>query len=191
MNPKFEQNEKNMISICFDLETTGVDTRTCEIVELAAVAFNYDARTRGGPRIVSEFSSLVKPVFNDPGAVAIHKISDAMLKREDGIDVVGQRFLEWLDTLPSGKRVWIGHNIRRFDVPILRRVLGFDRRLRGSIFDTLEVAKKVYPHCKSKKLTSLYMYINPSARTSGAHRALYDVKMNIELAIDELKRLNA
>ena len=180
-----------MTSICFDLETTGIDTKTCEIVELAAVAFNYDCRTRGGPHIVSEFSSLVKPEFNDPGAVAIHKITDAMLEHEQDIDVVGPRFLKWLDTLPSTKRVWIGHNIRRFDVPILRRVLGFDKRLRGPLFDTYEVAKTVYPNCKSKKLTSLYRYLNPKARTNGAHRALYDVKMNIVLACDELRRLNA
>jgi DNA polymerase III epsilon subunit-like protein len=180
-----------MANVIFDLETTGLDVQTCEIVELAAIAFDYDCRTRSGPKIISEFSSLVKPKFNDPAAVAIHKISDAMLEHAEGIEVVGRRFLEWLDTVPTSKRCWIGHNIRDYDVPILRRVLNYDKRLRGHLFDSYEIAKQVYPHQRSKKLTSLYKHLRPNARTNGAHRALCDVKMNLAVAIDELKRLNA
>ena len=180
-----------MATICFDIETTGLDTATCEIVELAAIAFDYDSRTRGGPTIVSEFSSLVKPVFNDPAAVAVHKITDDMLEHAAGIGVVGKRFLEWLDTVPTSKRCWVGHNIRRFDVPIMRRLLGYDERLRGHLFDTLEATRELYPNQRSKKLTSLFKYLRPNAKINGAHRALYDVKMNMVVAIDELRRLNA
>jgi len=179
-----------MSCILFDLETTSLSTATAEIVEIAAIAFDYDSRTRGAPKIVSEFSSLVKPVFNNPAAVAIHHISDAMLQEEASIDVVGNRFLKWLDTVPSSKRCWVGHNIRHYDLPILYRCLHYDKRLQGRCFDTLEIANTVYPYGRSKKLTSLYKYICPN-QAFVAHRAMSDVKMNLAVAIDELQRLNS
>ena len=140
-----------MSRIVFDLETTGLDTETTEIVEIAAIAFEYDSCS--GPTIVSEFSSLVKPIFNDPSAVAIHGLSDDQLADADGIDVVGHRFLEWVATVPTTKRWWIGHNIRRYDMPILRRCIGPNKLLDGYLFDTLEVAQQVYHSRQNKKLT--------------------------------------
>jgi len=179
-----------MSCILFDLETTSLSIDTAEIVEIAAIAFDYDSRTRAEPKIVSEFSSLVKPVFNDPAAVAVHHISDTMLEGAKSIAVVGERFLKWLDTVPSSKRCWVGHNIRQYDLPILRRCLRYDKRIQGHYFDTLEVARSVYPHHRSKKLTSLYKYICPG-QSFVAHRAMGDVKMNLAVAVDELHRLNS
>lgn len=179
-----------MSCIVFDLETTSLSIDTAEIVEIAAIAFEYDSRTRSSPKIVSEFSSLVKPVFNTPSAVAIHHITDDMLLKEKSIDVVGERFLQWLDTVPTSKRCWVGHNIRCYDLPILRRCLKYDKRISGHLFDTLEKAQIVYPR-RCKKLTSLYKYLRPNSKTTGAHRAMCDVRMNLVVAVDELLRLNA
>jgi len=178
-----------MSCVLFDLETTSLCTATAEIVEIAALAFDYDSRTRSGPKIVSEFSSLVKPVFNNPAAVKIHHISDAMLASEPSIAAVGASFLAWLDTVPTSKRCWVGHNIRHYDLPILQRCLHYDKRISGRCFDTLEVAEAVYPN-RRKKLVSLYNYLRPNAPCR-AHRAMCDVRMNLVVAVDELQRLNA
>src|SRR5262249_18733392 len=57
--------------VTFDTETTGKDTATAEIVDLAAVRV-----ARG--EIVGEFSRLIKPERGIPSAVAkIHGYSDA------------------------------------------------------------------------------------------------------------------
>ena len=181
-----------MNCIVFDLETTGLDTDTVEIVEIAAIAFNYDSCS--GPTIVSDFSSLVKPIFNNPGAVAIHGLSDEMLADADGIDVVGPCFLEWVATVPMTNRWWVGHNIRKYDMPILRRCIGGDsdpnKLLDGHLFDTLEMARHVYHPRQSKKLSSLYKYLRPDEDIQAAHSATFDVKMNLILAVDEFQRLN-
>lgn len=178
-------------NVCFDLETTSRWPRKAEIVEIAAVAFNYDARTRKEPVIVSSFQCLVKPKYNNPEAVKIHGITNEMLKDALSFKEVEPTFNSWLSETTVKDFVWVGHNIRRYDLPILKRQSCNKQRFDHAIFDTLEIARKVYTQQKRKNLVSLYTMLRGDSSGITAHRAMGDVTMNIVLACDELKLLNS
>lgn len=177
-------------NVCFDLETTSKYASKADIVEIAAIAFNYDCRTRNKADIIACFHSLVKPPWNDPSAVKIHGITDAMLHESKSIECVFPLFMDWVDEHAIKDFVWVGHNIRRYDLPILKRHCKHNSKLERDVFDTLEIARKVYKGQKRKTLTSLYAMLNGDVSDITAHRAMGDVKMNIVLACDELKQLN-
>lgn len=176
-------------NVCFDLETTSLSIHDAEIVEIAAIAFNFDGRTRIGPCVVDTFQSLVKPVFNNPNAVKIHGITDFMLRDAKPFDQILPEFLKWIGESTTDDFIWIGHNIRKYDLPILNRHANYHGNLHRSVFDTLEVARKVYKGRK-KTLASLYTMLEGENNDLTAHRALSDVKMNIVVACDELMKLS-
>lgn len=97
--------------VTYDLETTGLDTDTCEVVEIGAV------KVQDGQ--VSDFETLVKYVREmDPGAFNAHKITKEM--SETGLSPADaiRRFVVFVDGLPL-----VGHNIVRYDNRVLRRLL--------------------------------------------------------------------
>lgn len=117
--------------VTFDLETTGTDVATCEIVEIGA------ARVEGG-RLVDTFHALVRPVKPVPAsATAVHGYGDADLAEAERFEDVWPRFRSF-----AGDRVLIAHNAQRFDIPVLRRQAA---GLAGSqdlvFFDTLPLAR--------------------------------------------------
>ena len=122
-----------------DLETTGLDTDTCEVVEVAAL------KLRGafpGPLEVTDaYWSLVHPVGPvPPEASAVHHLVDADLEGAldaDGVAVNLCRFME-------GVQVTAGHNIVNYDAPVLRRFTGGAMRLTTTL-DTLRLAHHAWP----------------------------------------------
>ena len=179
--------------VCFDLETTHLRTHIAGIVELAAIIFNFDPEKDDKPTIISSFSTLLQPKGgNLPGAVRIHGITDDMLEGKPTFGEIKAEFTAWLDKHTQPDFVYVGHNIRHYDVPILKN--HFDdadkKYLAHKMFDTYEVARHVYHYASSKKLTSLYdMLAKTPDPDIVAHRALSDVKMSIFLACEEMKKL--
>ena len=105
--------------LAFDLETTGLDTNSAEIVQLAVVIANSKQDAK--------FSRLVLPEGDiDPGASSVHGFTREVLE-ERGARPFGEVWAEceaWLrETLASDTRplVWAAHNGAQFDQPILRR----------------------------------------------------------------------
>src|SRR5207248_21410 len=119
--------------VAFDLETTGKDTASCEIVEIAAV------RAEAG-RPVEEFHRLVKPgVPVEPGAQAQHGYSEEALKDAPGFSAVWPEFLRFVGADPL-----VAHNGQEFDIPVLRRMaarVGFDGQLTA--YDSLPLARSL------------------------------------------------
>lgn len=77
--------------VAFDLETTGVGPRSCQIVELGAVRFRLDGTEVGC------IEQLVDPGCPIPPAVTrIHGITDAMVRGMPTIAAVLPRLLEFL-----------------------------------------------------------------------------------------------
>ena len=176
--------------VCLDLETTGISTKTAEIVELAAICFSWEPGS-DSPKLFGSFQSLVKPLGeNHAAAVRVHGITDAMLQDEQTLDKVFVDFETWLKTVAVEDFVFCGHNIRRFDLPILKRLAPVPI-LERPLFDTLEVARVVYKTASSKKLSSLYQTVcKPIPGKIAAHRALDDVRMNVQLCVAEMKRIH-
>lgn len=92
-----------------DIETTGLGS-DARIIELGAV------RIRHG-RKVAEYSQLVNPEVPIPSKVTqITGITDRDVRRQPTISKALPRFLAF-----CGKDMLLGHNIERFDLPIIAK----------------------------------------------------------------------
>lgn len=156
--------------VVFDLETTGMFTKSDRIVEISAL------RVRRG-RIEKSFSSLVNPGRPIPyGASRVNHIYDSTVKDAPRIEEALSRFIEFI-----GEDVLVGHNIHRFDMHFIYRdsFSIFGGYPDNDYIDTLPLAKKLLPVLEHHGLTSIADYYGIS--TQGAHRALNDCYMNQEI----------
>jgi DNA polymerase III epsilon subunit family exonuclease len=143
-----------------DLETTGKEVQTAEIVEIAAV------RVRNG-KIVGEYQTLVRPrVPITSGARDTHGISEEDVADKPYFEEVWPAFRDF-----CGSDVLIAHNGYTFDFPILRRMaMDLPRGKDFSTYDTLPLARTL--HATSRRLEHLAKrYDIP---TGQSHRALDD-----------------
>jgi DNA helicase-2/ATP-dependent DNA helicase PcrA len=146
----------------FDIESTGLDTKRCEIVEIAAV------RVRDG-RPTAEFHSLVKPrVPIEPGATAIHQIDAAKVANAPYFEQIWATFRDF-----CGGDVLVAHNGEDFDFPVVRRMA---RGLPGvatlATYDSMPLAYEITP--ASHRLEDLArQYSIPTGRS---HSALDDAR---------------
>ncbi len=149
--------------VTFDLETTGMDTASCEIVEIAAV------RAEAG-KPLEEFHRLVKPgVPVEPGAQMQHGYSDADLAGAPSFAQVWPEFLAFVGADPL-----VAHNGQEFDIPVLRRMaagLGFNGHLTA--YDSLPLARSL--DRGNAKLVSLAQRYGVDV--GRAHHALDDARM--------------
>ena len=140
-----------------DLETTGQDVATAEIVEIAAV------QVRNGVP-VEELASLVRPrVPIDPGAARTHRITEQDVARAPYFEEVWPKVQAF-----CGNDILVAHNGYQFDFPLLRRMSGADL----CTFDTLPLARDL--HSGSAKLGDLAARFGINIGT--AHRALDDAR---------------
>ncbi|MDQ6827273.1 MAG: UvrD-helicase domain-containing protein, partial [Gemmatimonadota bacterium] len=145
-----------------DLETTDSDTKTAEIVEIAAV------RVRDG-KIVDEYHSLVRPdCAIAPGATATHKLRAVDLVGAPCFEEIWPAFREF-----CGADVVVAHNGYDFDFQILVRMA---RQIGAPFdlctFDTLPLARDLFP--TSRKLVDLARHFGIEPGRS--HSALDDTR---------------
>ncbi|MCM1528801.1 MAG: 3'-5' exonuclease [Alistipes sp.] len=147
----------------FDLETTGLGIQTLEIIEIGALRVRDD-------RVVDTFQYLVKPRKPiDPRSTAINHITDGMVKNAPGIEHVLPLFADFI-----GNDIIMGHNINRFDMPIIRRYFSMllDRNVDNDTFDTLPYAKMRFDSDTSCSLQNLSVFFKLD--TKGEHRSIAD-----------------
>jgi DNA polymerase III epsilon subunit-like protein len=116
--------------VVFDLETGSVDTKRCELVEIACIALDgFTLKPIAG----SEFVSLVKPLdFSNlqPEALKVNGKTPDELRTAPDRKAVLKRFSEHVKQFNAkgalGKPFAAGKNIRAFDLPILDRVMAED-----------------------------------------------------------------
>lgn len=155
--------------VVFDLETTGLDLRTDEIIEVAGV------KVRKG-KVVDTFSSLVKPDKEiSPKTVEITHITKDMVDGAPRLKDVLSKFLEFIDG-----EVLVGHNIAMFDIKIIKRECKrlFNKTIKNDFVDTLPYSRKVLNDMRSHRLISISRHFG--INTENAHRALADCYMNYE-----------
>ncbi len=148
--------------ISFDLETTGTVAGVDRIVELGAICFENGQPTR-------RFSTLVDPLISIPaGASRVNGIFDEMVKGQPTIDQVLAPFAEFCEDIPM-----VAHN-SPFDTQFLVTDIKTHETSapRGLVFDTLALARKVFPGLSNYRLETLIQHLKiPSA---GFHRAEAD-----------------
>jgi DNA polymerase III epsilon subunit len=153
-----------MIHVVLDLETTGLDPQLEGILEIAAV------RLEDG-RPVGVFHQLTRPdVEISEASQAIHGISAEMVADAPTPAEALAPLLAFLGDAPL-----VAHNAP-FDLQFLNRALALAGRpaLTNPVFDTLEMARELFPEQRSYKLEAICKLLGHEA--SGFHRALADAE---------------
>ncbi len=175
--------EKYARIVVLDTETTGIDCRTDEIIELAAVSLTPD----GVEREMDDLIQLSAGRHLPPVIVNLTGITEAML---DGHGVekraAAERFVSFLQ---QEKTLVVAYNAQ-FDLCFLYYFLaahGLSGALKGvEMLDAMTVYKdrRPYPH-KLKNAIEAYGVL-----TQNTHRAVDDAKATYELLLEMEKEEN-
>lgn len=168
-------NKKEDVLVFFDLETTGIDCSSCELVQF------------GGIKIVGkdikELKLLVKPSIPiEKGAEEVHGITNEMVKDCKPLSEYKDQLVEFF----KDAAVVSGYNLIKFDVPIITRqleTLGVKDLFKDkTIFDVYVL----YLQHHRRKLGDCYkFYCNKDIE--GAHDAMTDIKATAECYFKQME----
>ncbi len=150
--------------VVFDLETTGLNCTDCQIAEIGAIKVS-------GGKVVDKFNQLVHIDFPMPrAAMNVNHIADEMLANAPHATEAMKSFIEFI----GEGAVLVGHNIKRYDLPIMKRVatacrLDFDY---AEAIDTYQLAQLAWPNLERWSMQVLRERLN--IKNDDAHRALAD-----------------
>lgn len=158
------------IFVCIDCESTGLDPASDRIIEIAVARFNFQ-------KILLSFETLIDPECEIPeSSQDIHNISREMVEGKPKIAEVLPKVLELINGL-----VLVGHGIT-FDIALIaneaRRAKIPTTILSQPHIDTLRLAR-LYGESPVNSLERLRQHFNIAPE--GAHRAMSDVIVNIEV----------
>lgn len=148
-----------------DIETTGLDPRYCEIIEIGAVRYASGEKKES-------FSTLIKPQEPiDDYITSLTGITNDMLKNAPEIS---EGILDFYNFV--GNDVVVGHNVN-FDVNFIYDNLD---RCHSIVFsnnyiDVMRIARKVLPGLKNHKQATIAEHYGIS--TGGAHRSVVDCEI--------------
>jgi DNA polymerase-3 subunit epsilon len=156
--------------ICLDCESTGLDTKNDRIIEVAAICFTFDGH-------IEKFESLVNPQCKIPKeSQLIHNISDEMVEGMPTIDKVLPKLFSIIENY-----IIVGHGIS-FDISLIeheaKRIQMPYKIDKAVSIDTLRMGR-LYGECPIVSLEKLREHFN--IPEEGAHRAMNDVVVNIEV----------
>ena len=148
--------------VVIDIETTGFDPRTQEIIELSAVKVRNDA-------VVDQFTTLCRPKARITSAVTrINRITNDMVKDAPKIDEVLESYLSFI-----GDDIIIGHNIS-FDINFINtnciNLLG--KEFDNYFIDTLILSREACENLQHHRLSDMVEYFNID--NEPLHRGLND-----------------
>ncbi|MCH9633857.1 MAG: DNA polymerase III PolC-type [Chlamydiae bacterium] len=173
--------------VCIDCESTGLDKEGDEIIEIAAVTFTLEKN-------LEVYDSLVNPGRQIPDeSMQIHHITQDMVRGKPKVQEVLPKVIEMISD-----HIIVGHGVS-FDIHLVNR----DAKRHNvpcniksnAFFDTLRMAR-LYGGSPKNSLENLRIHFN--INEEGAHRALNDVIVNIEVfrklaakykTLEELKRV--
>lgn len=161
---------KNEVFICLDCETTGLEIEKDKIIEVAAVVFQDNV-------ILDSFETLIDPgIPISEESMAIHHITNEMVQGKPKIQEVLPHIIKMI-----GKHILVGHGIP-FDISFLEKETKAhcipNSLANHPYFDTLRLAR-LYGESPVNSLEKLREHFNIAAE--GAHRAMSDVIVNIEV----------
>lgn len=158
--------------VVVDVETTGLDTEWCELIEVAAIKVN-------GGKEVDSFSTLIKPydLPLDSYITELTGITSEELENAPEPDDVIPRLVDFIGDLPI-----VGHNVC-FDMNFISKYASkiISKNLSNTMVDTLRISRHVYRDMEKRKLAMLVDRCkSDSAATfecvGQSHRALFDAR---------------
>lgn len=179
--------------LSLDLETTGLDIKRCEILEIAGVAYDI-ARDE----VIAEFHRIVNPgviTYGEIGALCMHAELLGDIKRGCGVSstLAFADFEEFCKTYFDGPVTLTGKNVGTFDLPILQRFVTTKFRHRvldvGSLYCLPRtVVPASVPHGVptlggDDVIPNMDLCLSRAGITDcgGQHRALTDARMVVDL----------
>lgn len=178
---KYNENIMGKTIVVFDVETTGLDPSTDEIIELGAVKLKNGV-------FVEKFSTFVRPTKQIPyEVVKLTGISQDMVEDAPPIEYVIKEFHEF-----SKGAVLCGHNLIGFDIKFVRResqVVGLE--FDNQTIDTLNLART--SHLKISKFNLGAVVKALGITLENAHRAWNDAYATAQvlLKLNENKNKNS
>ena len=174
LNEAYRENQ----IVVLDVESTGLSTTTDDIVQIAAIVYGKEG-------VTNTLDVLVKPTKSVGESYLVHGFSDALLQKE------GLCPNEALDLLASfiGDKVIVGHNVN-YDLQIINSMMsryGKEMITKNPVYDTLDLAYKVYPKLSNHKLDTLSRLI--VTNTKPTHNALQDILATGEVLTHLLGKL--
>ncbi len=144
-----------------DIETTGLDPRYCEIIEVSAIKYANNS-------ITDRFTSLVKP--SEPIDDYISQLTGITNKMLETAPITKDILPLFFDFISDS--ILIGYNVN-FDINFLYdNLLPLNIILSNSFIDVLRIARRLLPNLKNHKLITVADYFNVTP--SIYHRGLAD-----------------
>jgi DNA polymerase-3 subunit epsilon len=158
------------IFICIDCESTGLEPEKDKIVEIALARFTFD-------QILQKFESLIDPEREIPEtSQEIHKITHTMVEGKPKIKDVLPNLLKIING-----HIIVGHGVH-FDIALIAAEAKRNQipcMIQQQLYiDTLRMAR-LYGESPINSLEKLRQHFN--IEPEGAHRAMSDVIVNIEV----------
>ena len=162
--------------IVFDLETTGLNSANCKIIEIGAVKI-------AGGKIIDVYEKFVDPEMPIPPEITeLTSIDDSMVKGAGKIDEVLPDFMNFI-----GDRLMIAHNAD-FDMGFVRAAAkALNIPFRNTSLDTVALSRYLNPDMKKHKLNILAEHYGLG--DFHHHRASDDAKMLAMIFFEMLKQL--
>lgn len=173
------------IAIIVDLETTGLNSNSDQIIEIGAIKVDLDTG-----EVLDQFQTFSLPEDDwhsieendidtqyelDPFIVALTGITDEMLIDAPPNEVAVEAFFNFADNLP----IWA------YNAGFDSRFLNFHTTDHIRLMDILAIARRVYPNLENHKLVTVGKHLNLSSE--GAHRAIADCLVSKEILFQGLK----
>ena len=162
--------------LLFDFETTGLDSRFEEIIEVGAIVLE---RLDGRYRIKEELNLLIQASRKLPDKIVeITHITDEMLLRE-GVSQ-DEAFHRFFELYQDEKTLLVAYNIQfdlSFFIAWMKRYFNPYFELKNDILDVMAIYKDrhPYPH-RLDQAVKAYAIEEPNT-----HRALDDIKATLEV----------
>ncbi len=150
--------------VVFDIETTGLSSKNCKIIEIGAVKIR-------GLEVIDRYGVFVNPGEPIPENITeLTGITDDDVKDAEGIEKVLPEFLEYI-----GGRLLIAHNAS-FDMGFIRQAaVDLGLPFENASLDTVALSRFLTPELKSHKLDKLAEYYELG--DFNHHRAVDDAEM--------------
>lgn len=175
--PLFKAFSDNDI-IVLDVESTGLNTVSDDIIQIAAIKYGKNG-------VLDQLDILVKPTKKVGDSFYVHGFSDEQLSKEGLEPKEALKIL--LDFTKDS--VIVGHNIN-YDMQIINSSLeryGFLPIRNACIYDTLDLAYKVYPQLENHKLSTLSDLIK--TKTLPTHNAMNDILATAEILMHFIEKI--